>query len=151
MSLADRIRALTEEVLAGTSYFVVDLQVRGHPGTRVVEIYVDGDDDLGHDDLATVSREIGFLLEVEDVVKGSYKLEVSSPGIKRPLQVPRQYRKNVGRTLRVRYRTDADDEEIVVGDLTDADDDGIELELPSGDVLQVPFDRLNEARIELPW
>jgi ribosome maturation factor RimP len=151
MSLADRIRALTEEVIAGTSYFLVDLEVRGHKGTRVVEIYVDADDDLGHDDLATISKEVGFLLDVEDVVDGSYTLEVSSPGIKRPLSVPRQFQKNVGRTLRVRYQEPGGDEDIVVGDLTDADDEVIEQELPSEERRRIAYPDIAQARIELPW
>jgi ribosome maturation factor RimP len=97
-----------------------------------------------------ISKEIGFLLDVEDVVEGSYKLELSSPGIKRPLTMPQQYRKNVGRTLRVRFK-DGDDEEIVVGDLTDANDEMIELELPSGERLRLPYADVTQARIELPW
>lgn len=149
-SLAERIQRLTEEVLAGTHYFLVDLNVRGHEGTRVVEIYVDGDDDFGHDDLATISKEIGFLLDVEDVVAGSYKLEVSSPGIKRPLSVPRQYKKNVGRTLRVRHEQHGE-ETIEVGTLTRADDTDIEIELPSGERKTVPYAVITQARIELPW
>ena len=148
--IADRVRALTEEVIAGTSYFLVDVQVRGHKGTRVVEVYIDSKEDFGHDDLAVVSKEVGFLLDVEDVVDGSYKLEVSSPGIKRPLTMPQQYQKNVGRTLRVRYKSDGD-EEIVVGDVMAADDDEVELELPSGKRLQLSYNTITQARIELPW
>ena len=148
--LADRIRGLTKEVIVGTDYFLVDIEVRGHEGTRVVEVYVDSEQDMGHDDLTLISKEIGFLLDVEDVVEGSYKLELSSPGIKRPLTMPQQYRKNVGRTLRVRFK-DGDDEEIVVGDLTDANDEMIELELPSGERLRLPYADVTQARIELPW
>lgn len=148
--IADRVRALTEEVITGTSYFLVDVEVRGHKGTRVVEVYVDSKEEFGHDDLAVISKEIGFLLDVEDVVDGSYKLEVSSPGIKRPLTMPQQYQKNVGRTLRVRYETDGN-EEIVVGDLTSADDTEVELELASEERLQLPYHAITQARIELPW
>lgn len=148
--LADRVRGLTEEVIAGTDYFLVDVEVRGHKGTRVLEVYVDSEAEMGHDDLATISKEVGFLLDVEDVVDGSYKLELSSPGIKRPLTMPQQYRKNVGRTLRVRYQ-DEDEEEIVVGDLTNADDEMIELELPSAERLRLPYTAITQARIELPW
>jgi ribosome maturation factor RimP len=137
-------------VITGTNYFLVDVAVRGHKGTRVVEIYVDSAEDFGHDDLAVVSKEVGFLLDVEDVLDGSYKLEVSSPGIKRPLKMPQQYQKNVGRTLRVRHQTE-DGEEIVVGDLASADDEEIELELASGDRLQLSYRAINQARIELPW
>jgi len=148
--LAEHVRELAEEVIAGTSYFLVDIEVRGHKGTRVVEVYVDSTEDLDHDDLAVVSKELGFLLDVEDVVDGSYKLEVSSPGIKRPLTVPQQYQKNVGRTLRVRYCIE-NDEEIVVGDLQRADDEGIELELASGEQIALTYDEVQQARIELPW
>ncbi|MCS3648720.1 ribosome maturation factor RimP [Salinibacter ruber] len=148
--LADRVSGLTEEVIVGTDYFLVDVEVRGHKGTRVVEVYIDSEEEVGHDDLALISKEIGFLLDVEDVVDGSYKLELSSPGIKRPLTMPAQYRKNVGRTLRVRFESGGD-EEIVVGDLTDADDEEIELELPSAERLQLPYTIITQARIELPW
>jgi len=148
--IADRVRALTEEVITGTSYFLVDVEVRGHKGTRVVEVYVDSKEDFGHDDLAIISKEVGFLLDVEDVVDGSYQLEMSSPGIKRPLKMPQQYQKNVGRTLRVRYQSDGS-EEIVVGDLTDADDVEVELELASGERLRLPYQSITQARIELPW
>lgn len=148
--IADRVRGLTEEVITGTNYFLVDVEVRGHKGTRVVEVYVDSEDEMGHDDLALISKEVGFLLDVEDVIEGSYNLELSSPGIKRPLTMPQQYRKNVGRTLRVRFE-DEETEEIVVGDLTDADDETIELELPSEERLRLPYTAITQARVELPW
>lgn len=148
--IADRVRTLTEEVIAGTGYFLVDVQVRGHKGTRVLEVYIDSKKDFGHDDLAVVSKEVGFLLDVEDVVDGSYKLELSSPGIKRPLMHRQQYQKNVGRTLRVRYQADGS-EEIVVGDLMDAGDSEIELELSSGETLRLSYETIEQARIELPW
>jgi len=152
LSLTERIRELAEEVIAGTGYFLVDVEVRGHKGTRVVEVYVDAEKDLGLDDLAVVSRELGFLLDVEDVVDGSYKLEVSTPGIKRPITMPPQFVKNVGRMLRVRYQLeDEEDEQNVVAELENADDEGIDLEMPDGERRRVPYDAIHQARIELPW
>jgi ribosome maturation factor RimP len=150
-TLEAKVRTLAEEVLVGTTYFLVDLNVRGHKGTRVLEIYVDGDEDFGHDDIAVISKEIGFLLDVEDVVDGGYTLEVSSPGIKRPLGHRRQYQKNVGRTLRVRHEPAGEKETILVGELVRATDDAIELEEPSGERHTLAYDDINQARIELPW
>lgn len=145
------VRELTEEVLAGSPYFIVDLEVRGHHGTRVVKIFIDSDDDLNHDDLATISEEVGFLLEMEDTIAGSYTLEVSSPGIKRPLTLPRQFRKNIGRPLRVRYDTEEGDSENNTGTLVAADDDAIELEVAPDRVVRIPYAAIDRAKIELPW
>lgn len=149
--IASQVRAFTEEVIAGTSYFIVDVEVRGHKGTRVVEIFIESDTDLNHDDLARISSEVGFLLEVEDVIDGGYTLEVSSPGIKRPLTMPRQYKKNEGRTLRVKYESEGGGTDNIVGTLQVADDDAITLELASGDTQRIPYDAIERAKLELPW
>lgn len=149
--IAERVRALAEEVLQAMPYFLVDVEVRGHYGTRVVEVYVDsGDEDLGLDDIAEVSKELDFLMEVEDTVDGSYKLEVSSPGLARPLTDPRQFKKNVGRGVRVKYTEDGNSEK-VEGDLTDATDSRVEITEASGDIRCIAHDDIQEAKLKLPW
>ena len=81
--VGSRVRALAEEVSADREAFVVDVQVRGQKGSRIVEVFVDADDGVGSDDLARLSRDLAFLLETEDVIKGKYYLNVSSPGAER--------------------------------------------------------------------
>lgn len=151
-TLDEKIRAVVASVLRPTDYFLVDVEIRGHRGTRVVEIFVDGDDGIGHDDLAAISRDVGFELDVDDVVPGAYTLDVSSPGIKRPLTTPRQYQKNVGRELRIKYE-DPDDEstQYDVVTLTAADDETVTIELPSGATQTLPYHAIERAKIELPW
>jgi ribosome maturation factor RimP len=149
--IASQVRAFTEEVIAGTPYFIVDVDVRGHKGTRVVEIFIESDTDLSHDDLARISNEVGFLLEVEEVIDGGYTLEVSSPGIKRPLTMPRQFKKNEGRVLRVKYESEDGGTENIVGTLHTTDDDAITLEVASGETQQIPYDAIERAKLELPW
>ena len=148
--IAERVRALAEEVLAPLSYYLVDVEVRGHHGTRVVEVYVDADEDLGLDDLAEVSKELDFLMEMEDTVDGSYKLEVSTPGLDRPLSDPRQFRKNVGRGVRVKYLREGNKEK-VEGEITDATEDDIEITEPSGETHRLPYEDVQEAKLKLPW
>lgn len=149
--IAERVRALADEVLATLPYFLVDVEVRGHHGTRVVEVYVDsGEEDPGLDDIAEVSKELDFLMEMEDTVEGSYKLEVSSPGLGRPLTDPRQFEKNVGRGVRVKYIRDGSKEK-VDGDLTDATDTDIEITEASGGIRRIAHDAIREAKLKLPW
>lgn len=149
--IASQVRGFTEEVIADTPYFIVDVDVRGHKGTRVVEIFVESDEDLNHDDLARISNEVGFLLEVEDVIDGGYTLEVSSPGIKRPLTMPRQFKKNVGRVLRVKYESEDGGTENMVGTLRAVEDDAITIEMASGEAQHIPYDAIERAKLELPW
>ena len=100
-SLADRIRGFAEEAVADTDLFVLGVEVRGFQGSRVVEVFVDSSTGAGSDDLTALSRSLGFLLDTEDVVKGTYRLDVSTPGADRPIADPRQYPQHVGRTLAV--------------------------------------------------
>jgi len=149
--LASEVRALTDEVIAGTPYFLVDVEVRGHKGTRVVEIFVESDTELNHDDLARISSEVGFLLEMEDTIDGSYTLEVSSPGIKRPLTIPRQFKKNVGRVLRVKYESENGSSENIMGELLDADAESITLETAPDETERIPYAAIECAKLDLPW
>lgn len=146
-----RVRELVDEVIAGTDIFVVDLEVRGSGGSRVVDIYVDSDEDLSIKKLAEVNREVGFLLDVEDLIPGRYNLNVSSPGLDRPLRLPRQYRKNIGKPLRVHYnKPDGAGTTEIEGELVDVDDVAIEVK-DGGDVRSIPFEDIVWAKIRLPW
>ncbi len=152
-ALRERIAALVEETIADSAVFLVEVQVRGVQGSRVVEIFVDSEDALGADDLAKISRETGFLLDMEDAITGRYTLNVSTPGLDRPLALPRQYKKNVGRRLRVRYASgDAGADAEVVGALRNVAADAIEVAVSgSDDVRRIRLDDVVQARVQLPW
>lgn len=152
MDLVGRVTEIVRETIAGTSIFVVDVEVRGSRGSRVVEIYVDSDDDLSIEKLAEISREVSFLLDMEDVIPGRYNLNVSSPGLDRPLRLPRQYRKNLGRSLRVHYeKPDGSGATEAVGTLTNASEDAIELDVAKGDARRIPLQDIVWAKVQLPW
>ena len=146
------MRKLVEEVLSDSSTFIVDLDVRGTRGSQVVNIFVDSDSGMGVDDLARISREIGFLLDTEDVFPDRYSLNVSSPGLDKPLAMPRQYKKNIGRQLRVHFRKeDGTGNMEVAGTLVGVDDDAIRLEAADVDSLRIPFENIIWAKVQLPW
>ena len=151
VALAARVRALAEEAVADADLYVVDVAVKGAPGSRTIEVYVDGDEGAGLDDMAGVSYRLGFLLDTEDLVKGRYRLNVSSPGSDRPLVLPRQYPKHVGRDLEVTY-ADGDEVVSVRGTLQAAGGDAVTLEVSGQDApTTIPYDAIREARVLLPW
>ena len=140
--LEDRVRALAEEAAQDTDLFVVGVEVRGYQGSRVVSVYADSEGGAGADDLARLSRSLSFVLDTEDLVKGRYRLDVSTPGADRPLADRRQYSHHVGRTLAVTTAEGG----AVEGVLESVSDDAIDV---GGTV--VSFDAIREARVVLPW
>lgn len=151
-ALVEQIRARVEEVLQGTAFFLIDVVVRGRRGAHVVEIFVDGDRGPSLQDLEQLSREIGFLLDSEDVLPGSYTLNVSSPGVDRPLVHPRQYPKHVGRMLEVLLvAKEGMPAERLRGTLQQADAEAIELQLPDGSLRRLRYAEIQSARVCLPW
>jgi ribosome maturation factor RimP len=150
VSLDDRVRALAEDAAADGSLYVVDVAVRGRPGGRVVEVFVESESGAGSDDLVAMSRRLGFVLDAEDVISGAYRLDVSTPGAERPLTDPRQFKRHVGKTLAVRYATGDADEQSATAVLTAADAETLTLG-DGDDAVTLPYAAVREARVQLPW
>lgn len=149
--LAEAVRQRVEEILEGTGYYVIEVSVRGWPGSRSVEIYIDGEEGFTLEKSADVSREIRFVLDADEVFEDGYTLHVSSPGADRPLVDPRQFTKHVGRTLQVTF-TDDDTAQEIRGELVAVDREGITLVDPgTGERTELPHEVVREATVELPW
>src|SRR5215469_11534591 len=100
MDIEKRVRELVEEKIADKpNLFIVDIKM--HSNGKLV-ILMDGDNGIGIDDCVAISRHVGFHLEEENVIDRAYTLEVSSPGIDTPLTLPRQFAKNMGRSLAIK-------------------------------------------------
>ena len=122
MNIEKRVRELVEEKIADKpSLFVLDVKM--HPNGKLM-ILVDGDHGIGIDDIAAISRHVGFRLEEENVIETAYNLEVSSPGIDTPLTTIRQYLKNIERNLSIKM-ADGNKRE---GKLTGITEDAIVIE-----------------------
>ncbi len=101
--ITDTLTTWVHELLAekDPDLFLVSISVSPAKGTRKVVVSVDGDHGVPIDVCAEVSRTLAHRLEEEDIIEGKYTLEVSSPGLSQPLQLKRQYHKNVGRHVKV--------------------------------------------------
>lgn len=104
-----RISQIVEPVLETMGAFLVDLRVQREHGTDVVQVFADTDKGITVDQCADVTRQVTTEISMLDFLPGRYRLEVSSPGLEHPLKLQRQFKKSVGRQLRIVSRGDAGD------------------------------------------
>lgn len=139
------IRSAFDEGRCG-EHFLVDLEIS--PSAQV-SAFVDGDEGLSLDDCVRISRTLQAILDADPDVEGQYALEVSSPGVSRPLKLIRQYPKHVGRTLRLELA----DGRKLEGVLTAVGPDMLTLDIPGknkkvpAERLEIPFDAVTGALV----
>lgn len=127
--------------------FLVDLSIKSGSGMTEVWIYLDAEDrGVNLDECAEVSRELGFVLDAHEVMNNKYRLNISSPGLSRPLTDPRQYGKNIGRVAKVKYKQ-GDEYHKTMAVLTDVSEDRIELTDEDETVLEVAIPDIREIKI----
>jgi ribosome maturation factor RimP len=103
--LIKRLKEIAEPIVEQEDMFLVDIEVKP-ASTKEVWVLVDSEEDgVNLDTCSKISRELSFLLEEENIMSGAYRLNVSSPGLARPLSDTRQYFKNSGRTVKVKYKS----------------------------------------------
>ena len=144
--IIDKIKELASPLAEEKDLFLVDAEVKTGGGTEVW-IYLDGENrSVNIDECAEISRELGFLIDAHELLGNTYRLNVSSPGLSRPLTDKRQYPKNVERTFKLRYR---DEEEVqkMKGKLVDANDEAITLKGEDGAAVTVNYSDIIEAKI----
>jgi len=139
---ATRVRAAVEPALAGAGFDVEDVAVRAAGKRQLVQVVVDRDGGLSLDDVADAARLVSTALDEADPLSGAYVLEVTSPGVDRPLTEPRHWRRNVGRLVDVRLAGG----EHVTGRLTAADDTGADVE-----GTRIAYSDVAKAKVEVEF
>lgn len=121
--IAAFVNKLFEEEEEYIDFFLV--QIKYHPPRNLLEVFIESDTVLNIDQCASINRSLQTLLDEEGWLGEEYTLEVSSPGVSAPLTMLRQYRKNIGRELRVELEGTHDNVE--KGLLEQVEEEGITL------------------------
>ena len=151
MRIPDELRSIVNESVSASSAHLIDLVLRGDPRRPVVEIFVDAEGPVTMDLCSEISRRIAAGIDAGEFLAGSYRLEVSSPGIDRPLLHVWQYRKHYGRTLRLKVQPPGGAGCEIRGILLAADDAGVQLRTKAGEERHVLFAEIQEAKVMPPW
>jgi ribosome maturation factor RimP len=102
----ENIVRISDEIAQKLGFFLVDVVFRGDQRNRIVEVYVDGENNVSADNLAEISREINKTIEEQDLIKESYRLDVSTPGVDRPLKYIKQFPKHLNRKIEITYKAE---------------------------------------------
>lgn len=101
-TVTQEVAGFVEPILEEMGYELVDVAYVSRNGRWVLQLFIDKEGGVTIDDCAAVSREIGDLIDVRDIISHEYVLEVSSPGLDRPLKKMKDFRWAVGRKVRIR-------------------------------------------------
>ena len=146
MGTSERIAELVEPILHDRGHELYDVELTG----TTLRVLVDHEGGVALDDLEQISRQISDVLDEADPLPDRFYLEVSSPGLERPLRRPDHFRSAVGTTVKVKTHPTAEGERRVDGRLAEADDVGITIETPAGP-RRVAYDDIERARTVFEW
>lgn len=147
-----RVSEIAERVARSEGLEVVDVEMLGGGRHRVLRISIDKPQGVTHADCELVSRQVGAILDVEDVVPGGrYTLEVSSPGLERPLKRPRDFQLCLGKQARVTLTEPVENQTYWEGTLTDFSGDCVTLEPASGHAVRFDLRLVKKASLKFEW
>jgi ribosome maturation factor RimP len=151
MKVDEKLREEVTQAVTRHGAHVIDVVLRGDHRRPVLEVFVDAESPVTIEQCTQISRDLSGVIEAGRMLAAAYRLEVSSPGIERPLQHDWQYRKHAGRRLQVTVRRPEGTQKLV-GVLTAADDGGITVTAdPAGEPVRVAFADIREALVLPPW
>ena len=131
---------------------IIDIELRSEGGRsgRVLRLYLDKEGGPNIDELSRVSQRLSQLLDENDVVEGAYNLEVSSPGINRPLKRPEHFKRFIGKKVRVKTREMINGRRAFLGPLLDADNERIAID-QDGTRFDIPIAMIDRSNYEHDW
>lgn len=158
MQPIERIRSIAERVAASRGLEIWDIQSRREAGGHVVRVFIDRpgpaatpEESVSIEDCAEVNREMSTILDVEDPLPFAYTLEVSSPGLDRPLRGVEDYRRFTGRYSKVVVREPVDNQKAFEGHLRGVEGDAVLLEAPNGRMHRLPLRLIARGRLEVEF
>lgn len=146
--IEDKCDELARQVARGQGVEVEDVELLGRGRRTLLRVTIDKDGGVTLDDCEAFSKDFGALLDVENPLGGPYTLEVSSPGLDRPLRKVEDFRKQAGKLARVVTKQKVQGQSFFVGRIAAVDSDGVRLAVGDKEV-RISFDNISRARLEV--
>jgi ribosome maturation factor RimP len=153
LDVASQVTMVAEQMLSSLGMELVDLEYTRQGRAMVLRLFIDKEGGITLDDCAVVSRELSEVLDVEDIIPDHYTLEVSSPGLDRPLKKVEDYEKYKGRLVKIRTFEPLPDDagnkrKTFLGELKGLENGIVLLKLKEGQGAAIPFNKVAKANLD---
>jgi len=156
--IAAQVRSIAARIASSYGLEIFEIQFRREAGGMILRVQLDkpgpaasAEDSVSVDECARVSRELSTVLDVEDVIPTAYTLEVSSPGLDRPLRQADDYRRFAGRRAKIVMREKVDGQGYFKGRLAGVDGHTVLIDGDDGQRHQVPLTLITRANLEVEF
>ena len=149
-----RILAIAEPIAAERGLEILDIEIAGTAASQLLRVLLDSPEEsrrVGIEDCQAVSHLLGDALEAYEALSGRYMLEVSSPGVNRPLKRIEHFRRVLGRRVRVRTKAAVTEKRTWLGRLDEVDEAGIAVTEESGAPVRIAFGEIDKANLEFEF
>jgi ribosome maturation factor RimP len=155
-AIMSKIEAIAERVAGSEGIEVVEVELKGGGKSRFLRISIDKPEGVTHADCELISHQVGTILDVENVVPGSYTLEVSSPGVERKLLKYKDFERFLGKKIKAVLREPIESSRSWEGILTACANGQITLDVTASasaapKTIQFPFDQVEKANLKFEW
>jgi ribosome maturation factor RimP len=148
-AIEQKAESILGPLLKAEGFSLVDVEYKWGRGGWVLRAFIDKEGGVTLDDCARVSWEFGQLLDVEDVIPTSYRLEVSSPGLDRPLKKEADFVRYSGRRVRIKTKDQVSGRRNFKGDLLGCAEGKVMVQVEGSEVFTIPFSSILKANLEV--
>ena len=143
--IKENIVRISNEIAEKLNFFVIDINFRGDNRKKIIEVFVDAEKNIDADNLAEISREINSIIEEQDIIQQAYRLDVSTPGVDRPLKFLKQFPKHINRNFELTYKTE-DETRTITGKLLSVEREELTFLSDKKEVL-IEFKNITTAKV----
>lgn len=150
--IVEKIREIAERIGEQESIEIVDVQLLGGGASRLLRLTIDCEGGVTHTHCETITHKVGDVLDAEDIIPGEgYQLEVTSPGVERPLKQPKDFTRFAGKKIKVVLKEAIGNSKRFEGLLHGLQDGNVELETAKGGRVSVPLEKIQKANLKFEW
>ncbi len=146
--IINEVSPLVEGFLHESGMEMVDLEFRFESGRWTLRIFIDKEGGVTVDDCANVNKELGYLIEAKNIIDYHYVLEVSSPGLNRPLKKEKDFMRSIGKMIKLELARPVNKRSKFTGRLTNVREGMISLSVDDGGLVELPLREIDKARIK---